>query len=83
MLNFINSDANDVPLPGTHFDPACGSEAPEHPEAKCRVPLLSAGVHQQFFKLEQKLLWKYGGYFRDGYVMFSHLCDPVLIVGKY
>lgn len=53
MLNFINSDANDVPLPGTDCDPASGSEAPERPEAKCRVPLLSAGVHQQFFNLKK------------------------------
>lgn len=38
MLNFINSDANDVPLPGTDWGPAGGSEAPERREA-------NAGFH--------------------------------------
>lgn len=51
MLNFINSDANDVPLPGTDWGPAGGSEAPERREAKCRVPLLSADVHQRVLGL--------------------------------
>lgn len=57
MLNFINSDANDVPLPGTDGDPACGSEAAERQGAECRVPLLSAATHQQF---RSSLLLKYG-----------------------
>ena len=36
MLNFINSDANDGPLPGTHCTLACGSEGPDHGNAECR-----------------------------------------------
>lgn len=53
MLNFINSDANDVPLPGTDCDPARGFVAPERPEARCRAPLLSAGVRQQCCRLNK------------------------------